>query len=46
MSASQPDTDEQCGFIRRHERDFMLSTELALSVTIISLKLYNYKGLH
>lgn len=30
MSASQPDTDGQRGFIRRHERDFMPSTELAL----------------
>lgn len=31
MSASQPDTNGQRCFIRRHESDFMLSTELALS---------------
>jgi len=30
MSASQLDTNGQRCFIRRHERDFMLSTEFAL----------------
>lgn len=40
MSASQPDTDWQRDFIRRHDGDFILSTRLVplITITVISSK--------